>query len=61
MSTILPDTAPAGMTVTEHVGEALRLTQPPEGERERVTEQLTEFYAWSEAEAEVEPEAEATA
>lgn len=51
MSTILPDTAPAGMTVTEHVGEALRLTQPPEGERERVTEQLTEFYAWSEAEA----------
>jgi len=61
MSTILPDTAPAGMTVTEHVGEALRLIQPPDGERERVTEQLKEFYAWSEAEAEVEPEVEATA
>ena len=54
MSTILPDTAPAGMTVTEHVGEALRLIQPPEGDRERVTEQLTEFYAWSEAEADVQ-------
>jgi len=57
MNRTLPDTAPAGMTVTEHVGEALRLIQPPDGERERVTAQLTEFYAWAEA----EPDVEATA
>lgn len=59
MSTTLPDTAPAGMTVSEHVGEALRLIQPPDGERERVTEQLTEFYAWSAADAETDVEATA--
>ena len=57
MSTILPDTAPDGMTVSEHVGEALLLTQPPDGERERVTEQLTEFYAWPEAQADAEAKA----
>ncbi|MEO8556120.1 MAG: hypothetical protein ABI474_05575 [Actinomycetota bacterium] len=59
MSTISPYPASAGMTVTEHVGEALLLIQPPDGERERVTEQLREFYAWSEAEA--DPDVEATA
>lgn len=59
MSTISPYTAPAGMTVTEHVGEALLLIRPPDGERERVTEQLTEFYTWSESEA--DPDVEATA
>jgi hypothetical protein len=59
MSTISPYPASAGMTITEHVGEALRLIQPPDGDRERVTEQLTEFYAWSEAEA--EPDVAATA
>jgi hypothetical protein len=40
------------MSVTEHVHEAWRLLlQLPDGERERVTEDLAGRYAWSEVEA----------
>jgi len=40
------------MSVTEHVREAWRLLLLlPDGERERVTENLAGLYAWSEVEA----------
>lgn len=51
MGTILPDKARADMNVTEHVHQAWRLLQFPDGERERVTEQSAGCYAWSAVEA----------
>jgi hypothetical protein len=48
----MQENPPEDMTVTEHVREAWRLLlQLPDGERERVTEDLAGRYAWSEVEA----------
>lgn len=47
----LPDKARADMNVTEHVHQAWRLLQFPDGEQERVTEQSAGCYAWSAVEA----------
>lgn len=52
MSVIVHDDPPEAISITEHVREAWRLLiNLPDGERERVTEQLAERYAWSGVEA----------
>jgi hypothetical protein len=52
VSVISHDDPPRAMSVTEHVHEAWQLLiNLPDGERERVTEQLAERYAWSGVEA----------
>lgn len=48
----MPEVPSEDLSVTEHVREAWRLLlQLPDGERERVTEDLAGRYAWSEVEA----------